>query len=40
MPDRPLAARFAVAHPEWAARATIYEVNVRNFTPQGTSRAF
>ena len=41
MPDEhPLAARFTVAHPEWAAHATIYEVNVRNFTPEGTFRAF
>ena len=27
-------------HPEWAAHATIYEVNVRNFTPEGTFQAF
>ena len=41
MPDHhPLAARFTVAHPEWAAHDTIYEVNVRNFTPEGTFRAF
>ncbi|MFC6224449.1 alpha-amylase family glycosyl hydrolase [Hymenobacter artigasi] len=40
MPDHPLAARFTVAHPEWAAHATIYEVNVRNFTPEGTFRSF
>ena len=40
MPNHPLAARFTVAHPEWAAQATIYEVNVRNFTPEGTFRAF
>ena len=39
MPDHLLAARFGVAHPEWAAHATIYEVNVRNFTPEGTFRA-
>jgi glycosidase len=38
--DHPLANRFTVAHPEWAAHATIYEVNVRNFTPEGTFRAF
>ena len=31
--------RFTVRHPEWAANATIYEVNVRNFTPEGTFRA-
>ena len=40
MPDHPLANRFTVAHPEWAAHATIYEVNIRNFTPEGTFRAF
>ncbi|MFD2721755.1 alpha-amylase family glycosyl hydrolase [Hymenobacter monticola] len=40
MPDHPLASRFTVPHPEWAAHATIYEVNVRNFTPEGTFRAF
>ena len=40
MPDHPLAARFTVAHPEWVAHATIYEVNVRNFTPEGSFRAF
>ena len=40
MPEHPHAARFTVAHPEWAAQATIYEVNVRNFTPEGTFRAF
>lgn len=31
---------FTVAHPDWAANATIYEVNVRNYTPEGTFRAF
>ena len=40
MTDHPLASRFAVRHPEWAANATIYEVNVRNYTPEGTFRAF
>ena len=40
MPDHPLAARFTVAHPEWVAHAIIYEVNVRNFTPEGSFRAF
>jgi glycosidase len=38
--DHPLASRFSVRHPEWAANATIYEVNVRNYTPEGTFRAF
>lgn len=27
-------------HPEWSKSATLYEVNVRKFTPQGTSKAF
>ena len=40
MPDRPDAHLFAVRHPAWAAHATIYEVNVRNYTPEGTFRAF
>lgn len=40
MTDHPLASRFTVHHPEWAANATIYEVNVRNYTPEGTFRAF
>ncbi len=30
----------AVEHPAWAAHATIYEVNIRQYTPQGTFRAF
>ena len=29
-----------VRHPAWAAHATIYEVNIRQYTPQGTFRAF
>ena len=27
-------------HPEWAKNASIYEVNVRQYTPQGTFKAF
>ncbi len=27
-------------HPEWSKNATIYEVNVRQFTPEGTFKAF
>jgi cyclomaltodextrinase len=27
-------------HPEWSKNATIYEVNVRQYTPEGTFRAF
>lgn len=29
-----------VKHPDWSKNATIYEVNVRQFTPEGTFRAF
>ena len=29
-----------VQHPEWSKNATIYEVNVRQFTPEGTFKAF
>lgn len=30
----------AVAHPEWSRNAVIYEVNLRQYTPQGSLRAF
>ncbi|MDU0371808.1 alpha-amylase family glycosyl hydrolase [Hymenobacter endophyticus] len=39
-PLHPHSHLFRVRHPEWAANATIYEVNLRNFTPEGTFRAF
>jgi glycosidase len=29
-----------VRHPAWSQRATIYEVNIRQYTPEGTFRAF
>lgn len=29
-----------VRHPEWARSAAIYEVNIRQYTPEGTFRAF
>lgn len=29
-----------VSHPEWSKNATIYEVNIRQFTPEGTFNAF
>lgn len=29
-----------VMHPTWAQSATIYEVNIRQYTPEGTFRAF
>lgn len=39
-PLHPHSHLFQVRHPEWAANATIYEVNLRNYTPAGTFRAF
>lgn len=27
-------------HPEWSKNATIYEVNIRQFTSEGTFKAF
>ncbi|MCI1186236.1 alpha-amylase family glycosyl hydrolase [Hymenobacter sp. DH14] len=35
----PDSAAFTIRHPEWARHATIYQVNVRQYTPQGTFRA-
>ena len=29
-----------MVHPEWASNATIYEVNIRQYTPEGTFKAF
>lgn len=29
-----------IVHPQWSRNATIYEVNVRQFTPEGTFKAF
>ena len=34
------AAPPSVAHPAWSRNATIYEVNVRQYTPEGTFAAF
>ncbi len=31
---------FKVVHPEWVYNATIYEVNIRQYTPEGTFKAF
>ncbi|GAA4374767.1 alpha-amylase family glycosyl hydrolase [Hymenobacter koreensis] len=31
---------FTIRHPEWAKQASIYEVNIRQYTPEGTFRAF
>jgi glycosidase len=35
----PDSAAYTIRHPEWARHATIYQVNVRQYTPQGTFRA-
>ncbi|MCC3157500.1 family 10 glycosylhydrolase [Hymenobacter sp. 15J16-1T3B] len=35
-----MAAPFATQHPAWARQASIYEVNIRQYTPEGTFRAF
>lgn len=29
-----------VEHPEWSKNASIYEVNIRQYTPEGTFNAF
>ena len=29
-----------ITHPEWTKNATIYEVNIRQYTPEGTFKAF
>jgi cyclomaltodextrinase / maltogenic alpha-amylase / neopullulanase len=33
-------AKSNVSHPEWSVNANIYEVNVRQYTPEGTFNAF
>lgn len=33
-------ARTSVTHPEWSRNAVIYEVNLRQYTPEGTINAF
>ena len=38
-PAAPDSAAFTTRHPEWARHATIYQVNMRQYTPQGTFRA-
>jgi len=39
-PTAPSAAgAFTIKHPAWAANASIYQINVRQYTPQGTFRA-
>ncbi len=41
-PERDVAEKeiSAVNHPEWSINANIYEVNVRQYTPEGTFEAF
>ncbi|RSK36213.1 alpha-amylase family glycosyl hydrolase [Hymenobacter metallilatus] len=33
-------AAYTIRHPQWADSASIYEVNIRQYTPEGTFRAF
>ena len=35
-----IAEPFKTVHPEWIYNATIYEVNIRQYTPEGTFKAF
>jgi glycosidase len=37
-PYRPVS-EVRIAHPEWSKNATIYQINTRQFTPEGTFRA-
>ena len=36
----PTAAVTRIQHPEWSRNAVIYEVNLRQYTPEGTLKAF
>ena len=38
-PCPPLAAPFTIHHPQWAETASLYQLNVRQYTPEGTFRA-
>ncbi len=38
--EKPSAKPFTVEHPQWALNATIYEVNIRQYTVEGTFEAF
>jgi len=40
IPVKKEAPQSFVVHPEWSRNATIYEVNIRQFTPEGTFNAF
>jgi glycosidase len=33
-------APFTIRHPAWATNASLYQVNIRQYTPEGTFRAF
>ncbi|MDO7877149.1 alpha-amylase family glycosyl hydrolase [Hymenobacter sp. ASUV-10] len=35
----PVPAPFTIRHPAWATHATLYQINVRQYTPEGTFRA-
>ncbi len=37
---KPATVNVPVEHVDWSRRATIYEVNIRQYTPQGTFKAF
>ncbi|AYA35709.1 DUF3459 domain-containing protein [Hymenobacter oligotrophus] len=36
----PAPPQYTIKHPEWARQASIYEVNIRQYTPEGTFQAF
>ncbi|SNC74650.1 Maltogenic Amylase, C-terminal domain [Hymenobacter gelipurpurascens] len=38
--DVPMPKPYTIRHPAWADSASIYEVNIRQYTPEGTFRAF
>ena len=39
-PCPPPPAPFTIRHPAWASAASLYQVNIRQYTPEGTFRAF
>jgi len=38
--NKPAGALSATSHPQWILQSNIYEVNVRQYTPEGTFKAF
>jgi alpha-amylase len=38
--NKPAGALTATSHPQWILQSNIYEVNVRQYTPEGTFKAF